>query len=281
MFKSSRFVFVVAISAGVLSACADVMDDDGDGDGRGTSARARDHALSMLETLAAAPITLETGATMTPGFHVAGRSPDIAEAAQRFLAENHAVFQLSASDASSFVVTRLDVDRDTEVRHVTLQRVYQGIPVFQGAITVHMDRLNAVFRVLGDEFYRITPPVNRQVLTPAEAVIAAGGRLGLGKLTPTIVSDDGRETILRAAHLLDPVHVAPQIYQAASGDSRFAYQATMSWRDGQNQLQYQLVLVDAQDGGLLASHSLVNTFGGRVFKSSPGANPSGDARVLT
>jgi hypothetical protein len=153
--------------------------------------------------------------------------------------------------------------------------------VFQGAISVHMDSINGVFRVLGDPSYRIAPPVNRMVLTPADAVVAAGKALGV-KLSPVLVSSGDQHTVYSSAGTLDPIHVGPQIVHVAEGNDRFAYQATVSWLDDTRQQQYQLALIDAQDGSLIASYSLVNTFTGRVFSaaSQPKANTTTDTRTI-
>src|SRR5262249_56769116 len=84
----------------------------------------------------------------------------------------------------------------------------------------------------------------------------------------------------RSPRTLDPIRVARRIFQVARDDSRFAYQVTLSWLDAHRQLQYQLVLVDAETGARLASYDLVDTFTGRVFTASPGADPQTDGRVV-
>jgi len=259
MYRTS---LVLSVAVQWLAACAVATGDD-------ATVAQRDHALERLELAAGGPVALGVGATgatrvlaMTPERHVRGLAADPAIAATRFLAEHHDVFRLDADEAASFTVDRLDVD-PTGVRHVTLQRRYQGDPVFQGAITVHLDAGNGVFRALGDDFYRIAPPVNQRVLTPEQAALAAGRAVGL----------TGRNT-------LDPIEVTRWIFQVAPDDSRFAYQATVSWTDEHRQQHYQLVIVDAATGAALAIHDLVDTFTGRVYTASPGAAPTTDGRVL-
>ncbi|HEX5927317.1 MAG TPA: M36 family metallopeptidase [Baekduia sp.] len=265
-----------------LSACAAVDDAQPEG-----QARDRAVGLARLRLEAGAEVALdvsEMGATrvlaMAPGFAVPGADVDPAAAAVRFLRDHHDVFQLDASEVASFSVARVDRDPGTDVRHVTLQRQVDGDPVFQGAITVHMTRGNDVFRALGDDFYRVSPPTNRKTLAPAEAARAAARAFGLDHADLTVVSSERRRTVLRSPRLADSVHVTPTVLQVAPDDSRFAYQVTLAWNDADRQLQYQLVLVDAATGVLLRTHNLVNDFSGRVFTASPGAVPAEDGRVL-
>jgi subtilisin-like proprotein convertase family protein len=278
--------FALLLSAPVFwAACATATEDGSKAD---QDAPDRDQALQVLQLKAGASIGLEvadTGATrvvsMTPGFHVPARSSDPVVAAQGFLSDNHDLFRLDSSDASNFEVTRVDVESKLNQSHITLQRVFNGIPAFQGGITVHMDSGNNVFRVLGDEFVRIGTPTNQLVLTPAEAAVAAGRRLGV-ELALGAGTTEGRATSFTAANALDPVKVEPRIFQVAPGNDRFAYQVLVSWLDDQKQQQYDLALVDASDGALLARHSLVNSFTGRVFNvnAQPTATQSADTRTV-
>jgi extracellular elastinolytic metalloproteinase len=279
MFRNRSLTQFLSISALSLAACA--TSDDG-----ARSTADRDQAVQELQHQAGAPVALEVGDTgdarvlaMTPRFPVPGHATDPAVVAQDFLATHHAVFQLDAADATQFVVTRVDHDRAGDIRHVTLNRVFNGIPVFQGAISVHMDSGNNVFRALGDDFYHIAAPTNRMMLSSSEAAVAAGRALGV-TISPVLAESDGQHAVFNATGLLDPVRVDQKIVHVAAGDDRFAYQTTVSWLDDQKQQQYQLALIDAQDGSLLGNYSLVNTFTGRVFTASPGANPTTDTRTV-
>ncbi len=276
----SHLAQVFSLSALSLIACTTTTDAT-------QTASTRDRAAAALQRLAGAPVALEIGVTgdlrtlaMTPQFSVPGHATDPALAATDFLATHHDVLQLDAADASQFVITRVDSDRAGDLRHVTLQRVFNGIPVFQGAITVHMDSGNGVFRVLGDESYHIAPPTNRLVLDPSEAAAAAARALGV-TISPTLTEADGLHAVFESPGLLDPMHVDPQIVHVGDGDDRFAFQATVSWLDDQKQQQYQLVLLDAQDGELLGNYSLVDTFTGKVFNvnAQPTANQATDTRT--
>jgi hypothetical protein len=198
----------------------------------------------------------------------------------RFVTEHRDVFQLEESEVASLAITRVDRDVISDVRHVTLQRLVDGDPVFQGAITVHMTGRNDVFSAVGDDFYKITPPTNRKILTPADAALAAARAFGLNDVSVSIVSSERQRTVFRSPRLLDTMHVTPKVFQFAPGDSRFVHQVTLSWNDEHKQMHYQLVLVDAATGEVVHSHSLVDTFTGRVFTASPGAAPATDGRAL-
>src|SRR5262249_6268971 len=172
-------------------------------------------------------------------------------------------------------------------------------------ITVHMDAGNSVFRVLGDESYHIAAPTNLMMLSPSEAAVAAGRALGVN-VSPVLVEADAQRAVFTSAVTLDPirvdraiVHVAQgavfppavtldpirverAIVHVAQGDDRFAYETLVSWLADQRQQQYQLVLIDALDGSMLASYSLVNTFTGRVFNvnAQATANMTTDTRTV-
>ncbi|HEX2690701.1 MAG TPA: M36 family metallopeptidase [Kofleriaceae bacterium] len=243
-------------------------------------------ALESLQLQAGAPVVLEVNEAgtarvlaMTPRFPIPGHATDPAVVAKDFLTANRGVFQLDAADAAQFAVTNVDSDPTTGLRHVSLNRTFNGIPVYQGGISVHMDSGNGVYRALGDESYRIAAPTNRMMLSPVEAATAAARALGV-KISPVLAQSDDQHAVFTSTGMLDPIRVDQKIVHVAQGDDRFAYQTTLSWLDDQQQQQYELALIDAQDGSLIDSYSLVNTFTGRVFTKSPGANPTTDTRVL-
>ena len=281
MFRNTGLIQLLAGSLLLAPACATAV-DDGD-----APANERDKAFEILQRTAGAPVSMElneAGLTrvvaMTHGYAVSGHATDPVLAATNFLTANHDVFQLAASDVANFAVARVDVEPKLNMSHVTLQRTYNGIDVFQGALTVHMDGANGVFTALGDEFYKIAPPTNRMMLAPDEAALAAGRALGVS-LQLSQEPSEAQGAVFTSPGTLDPVKVTQKIVQVADGDNRFGYQVLLSWLDDQKQQQYQLALVDAQDGVLLASYNLVNTFTGKVFNvnAQPTANQATDTRT--
>ncbi|HEX3760376.1 MAG TPA: M36 family metallopeptidase, partial [Kofleriaceae bacterium] len=281
MINNARLIQLLAASTLSVTACATAV-DDGD-----APANQRDKALDLLQRNSGAPVAMELNeagitriVSMTPRFPVATHATDVAQAATGFLAAHHDIFQLEAADVASFAVTRVDAEPERNMSHVTLQRTFNGIPVFQGAITIHMDGGNGVFRALGDEFYQVSAPTNRMMLDPAEAALTAGRALGVS-LSLTAVESESQGATFSSPGTLDPVKVDPQIVQLSADDNRFAYRVLLSYLDSQKQQQYQLVLVDAQDGVLLGNYSLVDTFTGKVFNvnAQPTANQSADTRT--
>ncbi|MBC7975714.1 MAG: M36 family metallopeptidase [Myxococcales bacterium] len=273
LLSAASFCFAACASG----AYEETKEDDADGQ--------REYAVEALQLRAGGPVKLElneAGVTrvlaMTPRFSLASRNGDPAEAAKTFLRENHEAFKLSAAEAESFLVGRVDVEPISGRRHVTLNSAYNGIPVFQGGVAVHMGTGNEVYRAVADEFYNISAPTNRQVLSVNDAATAAGRAFGLD-LALSIASSDDVGTTFTADGLLDPMVVTPKIFQVAPGDNRFAYQVTVSRLDEQKTQQYDLVLLDQMTGDVLFSDSLVDTFTGRVFTQSPGF-PAVDNRTV-
>jgi len=279
MIRNRNFAVLLATSAMWLAACATAT-DVGTGD---QDAPDRDQAVQILQDKAGAPVAVEVneaGATrvvaMTPRFHVGAAMSDPAGAATAFLAAHHDLFKLTAAEAASVKVTRVDADANGTT-HVTLQRLWNGTPIYQGAMTVHADA-TGVFRALGDEFVRIPAPLNQKVLTPTEAAVAAGKVLGLN-LQVSVASVDGQRTVFNSPQTLDQIHVTEQVMQVSPTESRLAYQATVAWTDADKQMQYKLVLVDAADGSLLDEVNLVNDFSGTVFTAVPSTTATTDTRT--
>jgi hypothetical protein len=281
MIRNTRLIQLLAASI-LAPACATAV-DDGD-----APANNRDKALDILQLRSGGPVSVEldeAGVTrvigMTPQFPVPTHMTDPAQAAIAFLAQHHDAFQLESADVANFAITRVDVEPALNMSHITLQRMFDNIPVYQGAIVIHMDGDNGVVRALGDEFYNIAAPSNREMLSPDQAALAAGRALGVG-LTLTQTEVDGTTATFSSPTMLDPVKVERRIFQAGANDNRFAYQVFLSWTDDQRQQQMQLALIDAQDGTLLDAANLVNTFTGRVFNvnAQPTATQSTDTRTV-
>jgi subtilisin-like proprotein convertase family protein len=273
LLSAASFCFAACASG----AYEETKPDDADGQREGAV-----EAL-QLRTGGAIEVQLnENGVTrvvaMAPSARLASQNGDPTTAAKAFLADNHDAFKLSAEEAASVVVTRVDTEKNTGHSHITLNRVYNNIPVFQGGIVVHMGAGNDVYRAVADEFYNVSAPTNRQVLSPTDAAVAAVRALGLS-LSPTMSASDDLSATFNAPGLLDEMKVSAKIFQVAAGDNRFAHQVTVSYLDDKKQQQYDLLLIDQMTGDVLQHSSLVNEFTGRVFTKSPGV-PATDSRTV-
>jgi hypothetical protein len=283
MIRKRSFAVLFSASALGLVACASASDD-----GSTDIQEPRGTAIQILQDRAGAEVKVdvnELGTTrvvaMTPRFPISTTATGPAAAAAEFLSANHDVFGIDSSDASNFVMTGLDVEPKLGMSHVILQRVFSGIPVFQGSISVHMDPNNSVFHAIGDDFYRVTAPSNRFGLTPAQAAQAAAQAFGV-PVSLSQVSAEGLNTTFASDNLSDPLTVDQRIYQVTTDDNRYAYQVQLAWLNDQKEQQYWLAMVDAADGTLLYRYNLVNSFNCRVFgvNAQPTATEAGDRRTL-
>lgn len=281
-------LFALAAACGV-AGCEATPGDGGDGETVSSADVGQEKdALVGIEARSGGPVdverdeagrvrvvTLAPGARYAPGLR--GGGPEAA--ARSFVADNRGLFGLTAGAVDELALGRVDADDGSGLRHVTLHRTVNGVPVFQGAITVHMDATDGVFRALCDEHYRVTEPKNGRVLGGADAAFAAARAAGLS-LSPRVEQSGDRTTLYDAA-LLDPSVVEPRVVHVGPGDDRYAHQVTLSWLGADRVQHAELFLVDAEDGAVLQRHSLINeAFRGRVFTGTPGANPTADTRVL-
>lgn len=280
-------LFALAAACGVAGCEATPGDDGETVTGTGTDSGQEKDALVGIEARSGGPVDVERdeagrvrAVTLAPGARYAGLAGGSAEdAARGFVAENRGLFGLTAGAVGELALGRVDGDDGHGLRHVTLHRTVNGVPVFQGAITVHLDASNGVFRALCDENYRVTEPRNARVLGGADAVMAAAREAGLS-LSPR-AEQSGDRTIVSDAALLDPSVSEPRVVHVGPGDDRYAHQVTLSWLGADRVQHADLFLIDAEDGAVLQRFSLINdAFRGRVFTGTPGANPTADTRAL-
>src|SRR4051812_29647039 len=202
--KTKTVTPLLFASALSLTACAGLDDSD-------PTAAPRSHAIDVLQQQTGGPVSVEineAGTTrivnLTKQFPFQARLADPATAAASFVAQHHEVFQLSAAEATSFVTTGVDAEPALNVTHVTLQRHYAGIPVFEGGLQILMDSGNNVIRATADELFRVGAPTNHITLSPAEAAVAAARSYGLA-LALANQTTEGAATVFESANLLEPV----------------------------------------------------------------------------
>jgi subtilisin-like proprotein convertase family protein/Zn-dependent metalloprotease len=242
--------------------------------------------LVALQQQAGGPVDLELDdrggirvLSMSEGAHLVGLTGTPETVARSFLRQNRGLFRLAADEAESFDAARVDIDAATNLRHVVLQRTVEGVPVYQGSVSVHMDAQGGIFRAVGADGYRVSAPKNRITLSPDEAAVLVGEAVGLPSLNPSLVEEDGLKSVFSDVNTLD-LTVEPRVFHVAEGNDRFAYQVLISYKDAENQLQYDLVLVDAESGSVLFKHTLVESLRGKVFLGHPAAVNPTDTRVF-
>src|SRR3954471_8479538 len=115
MIRNRNFAVLLS-SALLVGACATATDEDKGGQ----DVPDRDQAVQQLQVQAGAPISVEVGETgatrvlaMTPRFHVRGGDNNPVTVATNFVAQNHDAFNLTAEQATGFVVTRVDTEAKT------------------------------------------------------------------------------------------------------------------------------------------------------------------------
>jgi subtilisin-like proprotein convertase family protein len=278
--------FPAVLSFGALSlvACNATIGDGSKSEEFGPSLDEQQQvALVNLQGLAGGPIRLELNErggvnvlSMEPGHNLisAFGAPD--DIANNFIRQHAPLFRLDNNEASEFEATRVDKD-SSGLTHVVMQRVIDGVPVFQGVISVHMDASNSVFNVLGNDNYNLRRPINQLTITPEQAIIAAAGEFGF-LANPQLVEQDGIKNVFSDPQFLD-LATEPRVFHVGPNDDRFAYQVLISFKDSAKQLQYQLVLVDGTTSEILYNNSLMNTaFRGQVWPKFPTGTV--DARTI-
>lgn len=240
------------------------------------------NALVQLQQNIGAPVSIELGdfgnikiIEMAERFSYQSNfasSPKLA--AEQFIIENKDLFNLDQEQLIDFKTTRIDVDENSS--HVNIQRFIDDIPVYQGSISVHLDNLNNIYRVIGNDFYNIKRPNNNFNISSEEALIIAGQYFDIN-LNPQLISSQENRQEFIDENLHDAI-VEKRVFQLTNNTSKFVYQIIFAWNDIGNNLQHEIVMIDAENGELLYFHSLVDSFRGKVFIQEP--NLSSDNRQI-
>jgi extracellular elastinolytic metalloproteinase len=231
------------------------------------------NALVELQQMVGAPVSIEIGdfgnvkvIEMQEGFsYPSNLSGDAKTSAEQFLNQNKNLFNFDQNKLLELKTTKIDVDDNSS--HIIFQRHIEGIPVYQGTIAVHLDNLNNIYRVIGNDFYNTEKPTNRFILTPIEALIYAGSYFNL-ELEPQLINSTNNRFEFIDFNLHDAI-VEKRVFQLTNNTSKFVYQIIFAWNDVGNNLQHELVMIDAENGELLYFHTLVDSFRGKVFIQDP------------
>ncbi|HUO06451.1 MAG TPA: hypothetical protein VMU16_14730, partial [Candidatus Binataceae bacterium] len=190
------------------------------------------------------------------GGRYAGPSGNPEQAARSFLSDNKALFHIG-SNLSDLSVENLK--HSPLGAHIFFKQTYQGLPVFNGGLDVHLTPANEVFLVH-----------NRYATAAALSSLS---------LTPSISAADAAKVAVTDASTYKstdktgaPIALAGTAVTASSPELGI-------WRDGSNgyRLAYKmtagpiLYVVDAQSGKILARTQLISFVdgNGQVFDPNP------------
>ena len=178
---------------------------------------------------------------------------------RKFFNDNRDLFQLSGDETKELKISRHDLSRHNGITHLTYEQNVGGINIFQGAMTVHLDRRGAVIAAAGELIPQAGNRVNlarpkilateafQQAATFADVNLTDIPRPGLEAQTPNLT------TKFAAVPGFDRAVEAKLIYFPLSSKLlRLAWEFTL-WR--QDSPDVYLVLVDAERGSLLFRHN--------------------------
>jgi subtilase family serine protease len=180
-------------------------------------------------------------------------------AARRFLEENAALLGLSAKSARGLVRLREDPLSDRRLTRVLLEQVVEGIPVFEGLVSVQVDQQGRAVKLAagalhGGRTSKKTTPVK---VGPEKALVAAVADLrpGLKPVTRRRGAPRGpaRATLFEKGPFASDVPASLVWFPTATGER-------LAWRlriEPVGFPQVYDVLIDAGNGSLLYRRNLV------------------------
>lgn len=218
---------------------------------------------------------------------LSGRSvmapPDFANLALAFVTRHRDLLGLGASSDAvrSLAIRRVIADPGTGARHVAIQQVIEGIPIFHGRLGVHLDHQGRIVSISGDSSPFATAPAAAW-MTPQRALAHAAQSVGMSldasavhvvaKLDPPEPGADAIVVFAQGAFGERP-WASRAWFPLASG-LRPAWIATLdvSNRPGGSWFQ---VAIDAETGVLLHRVDLVAHVEteGLVFRENPDEGP--------
>ena len=214
-----------------------------------------------------------------------------APAAERFINENGSLLGLEGPAAHTLFRTREDALMDGALTRVVFEQVVDGIPVFEGVVWAHVDRLGRVVKLASGLLHRGGAAEERK----AAASLSAEGALqaAVANVQPEVTlaarrrssgAGPDRRTVFEHGSLRSDVPVSLVWFPTSTGDR-------LAWRvrvEPEGLPQIYDVLVDAQDGSVLYRRNLVRYAdgAGRVPQSDetqlldarrPDENPAGSS----
>jgi Zn-dependent metalloprotease len=148
----------------------------------------------------------------------AAKAATAEERAQAFLARHGKAFGI-ARPATELVLERRQVERDGAT-HLRYRQVYQGVPVFAGALRVHLAPAGAITAVNGTIVPDLALDPRPRLAAPEAAAIAGGGEgAGSGGAAPRLVVF--RAGLIRGVP--GPDHLAWEVATGAAAEREHVY----------------------------------------------------------
>ncbi|MCW5967042.1 MAG: M36 family metallopeptidase [Blastocatellales bacterium] len=175
--------------------------------------------------------------------------------ARNFLRSNADLYRLDAQEVNSLRVIKSDRTLHSGAVHITLQQEVAGIEVFQGAVTVHIDRTGAVVATGGELFADAPDSVNldRPAIGVTQALSAAAGFVDAQIPNPVVIvaPSEGaslKQVIESGAVFAREIQGRLVYFPFTTGRLRLAWEFTLWMKDAPDAY---LVIVDAENAALL------------------------------
>ncbi|GAA2993108.1 M4 family metallopeptidase [Streptomyces lactacystinicus] len=161
---------------------------------------------------------------------------------------------LKLGDKEQLVAKDAVVDKDG-TRHLRFERIYAGLPVIGGDLVVHQKADGSVKSVDKAVAARIALPS----LTPKIAADQAVTQITAGVKATVGVSADADESPLTEVHRAGRAEL---VVWATDGTPRLAYRTTVEGLRADGTPSRQILVTDAADGRVLATHETIETAAG-------------------
>src|SRR5581483_7567515 len=218
----------------------------------------REHSAVQLRWSSLATAPSRVWSLSEPLSEPTGEDAEVA--ARRFLKSNDDLFRLGTDDIDRLRVARRERGEHNGVTHLTFRQQVAGIEVFEGELSVHLDRAGAVLATSGEVIPGAAKAVNlsRPSLAAAEALRLAAQEadteiIGSPKLRKQANGADAWQSFERAASFDRDVKAKLVYFPVAADQLRLGWQFTL-WMRGTADVY--LMVIDAERGSLLYRHNL-------------------------
>ena len=186
---------------------------------------------------------------------------DAAIVAQAFLAENRSLLRLDQTEVTDLHLTHRDHSKHNGATHITYEQQIDGIEIFQGRMSVHLDRHNAVVAANGELMPQARDHINRTrpIISLNEALQRAATAADISIETipaPTLLNQQQqRFQIAKLAGFARPIEMKLVYFPLAPDTIRLAWAGELWLQDSPDAY---LIIIDAEQGSLLFRHNYTN-----------------------